>query len=151
MPLVPHFGPSREPPSSPASEPGAGQRLGRSRRRRPEGKGNTRELRTYSAAAPGRRGWTRASGTVTVTGTVTGSVPRAGAGGYKGRKAGAGPAAGKLQLHLPPREGNREIPSAGKRPAAECLVPRVGPSEGLSPVPTERWMPGPALTARGLG
>lgn len=79
MPLVPHFGPSREPPSSPASEPGAGQRLGRSRRRRPEGKGNTRELRTYCAAAPGRRGWTRASGTVTVTGTVTGSVPRAGA------------------------------------------------------------------------
>ncbi|CAN8215571.1 unnamed protein product [Coccothraustes coccothraustes] len=62
-----------------------------------------------------------------------GLCPGRGQPGYKGRKAGAGPAAGKLQLHLPPREKNREIPSAGKRPVASAWCRGSVRAEGLSP------------------
>lgn len=102
----PTLGPSREPPSSPASEPGAGQRLGRSGRDAgPAGRGKTRAPGGRHGALTdllcggsgggagcgtagldaGQRGWMRdtgaAPGAVTgaVTGTGGGSVAGAGA------------------------------------------------------------------------
>lgn len=148
----PTLGPSREPPSSPASEPGAGQRLGRSGRDAgPAGRGKTR--------APGGRhgaltdllcGGSGGGAGCGTAGLDAGQrrCPRrchchrhrrrvCGRGGgspaIRGGGRGRDPAAGKLRLHLPPREGNREIP-CGEGGRQRGAWPRGSvPAEELSP------------------